>query len=63
MVYMKPDHEDKLLYKFPIRIIILFEYELINWQKNLDVYSLNINKSHILNCMKFLRNMYKAHLF
>lgn len=34
---MKVEHVPKLLHKFPLGIIILFEHELVKWQKTIHV--------------------------
>lgn len=51
MAYMKPEHVHKLLYKFPLGIIIIFEHQLTNWQKSKNDDSLSIikNTSNIFN--------------
>lgn len=42
---MRVEHVHKLLFKFPLGIIILYEHELIEWQKKIKVDDNIINIS------------------
>lgn len=47
LVCMKPEHVSKLLHKFPLGIIILFEHKLTEWQNGINVGTVNNSKTNV----------------